>query len=67
MTVGASFLPLCPFSIGIAVLKGGLVFWYFMHLREEGGIVRLAALGAGAWLLILLLLTASDFATCGWL
>ena len=37
-----------------------------MHLREESGLVRLAAVGAGAWLLIMLLLVSSDYLTRFW-
>ena len=66
-TVGASFLltglPGFTVAMAIALAKAALVYWYFMHLREEGGLVRLAALFAAAWLLILLLLTGADYLT----
>ena len=67
MTVGATFLPLGPFmpvaNLGIALVKTVLILWVFMHLSELGGIVRLAALGAFAWLAILFLLIAADYLT----
>lgn len=67
LTVSASFLLSGPASLvtgmTIAFAKAALVFWFFMHLREESGLVRLFALAAGAWVLILALLTASDYAT----
>lgn len=66
MTVGASFLLRGPASLAaglaIALGKAGLIYWFFMHLREESGLVRLAALGAGAWLLIFLALLGTDYA-----
>lgn len=70
LTLTASFLPLGSWnpvvSIGIAILKSALIFWFYMHLKEEGGLVRLVALGAAAWLLILLLLISSDVVTRDW-
>ncbi|MCL4767675.1 MAG: cytochrome C oxidase subunit IV family protein [Hyphomicrobiaceae bacterium] len=66
-TVGASFVLTGPWSIvtslAIALAKAALIFWFFMHLREEAGLVRLVAIGAGAWLLILILLSMTDYAT----
>jgi cytochrome c oxidase subunit 4 len=72
LTLGASFVFTGPLSLvtslGIAFTKAALVFWFFMHLREEGGLVRLAAVGAGVWLLILFILSAADYTTrqTGW-
>jgi cytochrome c oxidase subunit IV len=67
LTVAASYLVTGPLSAAasllIALAKASLVFWFFMHLREERGLVRLFAVGATAWLLILLLLLAADYAT----
>lgn len=67
MTVGAAFLPLGPakpfISIAIAIAKASLIFWFFMHLREDTGLLRLAAVGGALWLLILLLLMSSDLLT----
>jgi cytochrome c oxidase subunit 4 len=65
LTIGATFLPIGPLkpavNLGIAFAKAALIFWFYMHLREESGLVRLAAVGAGAWLLIMLMLMSSDF------
>jgi cytochrome c oxidase subunit 4 len=67
VTVTGSFLlsgfPSVALSFGVAFAKAGLIFWFFMHLREEAGLLRLAAVGAGAWLLILLILSGADYAT----
>ena len=69
VTIGATFLPLGPFmpivNVGVALTKAAIIFWFYMHLRELGGLVRLVALGAVAWLLILFSLTAADYLTRG--
>ncbi|MGF1625667.1 MAG: cytochrome C oxidase subunit IV family protein [Alphaproteobacteria bacterium] len=65
VAVGLSFVPLGALSpalnMGIAVVKAALVAWYFMHLRHESGLIRLAALGAMLWIFLLLLLMATDY------
>ncbi|MFG1410694.1 cytochrome C oxidase subunit IV family protein [Xanthobacter sp. VTT E-85241] len=67
LTVGASLVLTGPESLaaglGIACAKAVLIYWFFMGLRRENGLLRLFAVGAGAWLLILGLLTATDYAT----
>jgi cytochrome c oxidase subunit 4 len=67
LTVLSSFLlsglPSLAVSMLIAFAKAALVFWFFMHLSEEGGLIRLFAFAAGAWLLIMALLTATDYGT----
>lgn len=69
LTVGATFVPMGSLrtvaNISIAFAKAGLVFAFYMHLREEGGLVRLAAVGAVIWLAILLCLMSSDYLTRG--
>lgn len=71
LTVGLSFLPLggfAPFaSTGIAAAKALLVVWFFMHLRQDSGIIRLVALAAVVWVAILLTLPWIDFSSRGWL
>jgi len=66
-TAGASFLPLGPakpfVAYAIAAAKAGLVLWFFMEMRREDGLVRLAAAAGFVWLLFLLVLTASDMLT----
>jgi cytochrome c oxidase subunit 4 len=68
-TIAASFILKGPVglavSLAIALAKASLIYWYFMHLREEGGLQRIAALGAGAWLLILIAFLSVDYATRG--
>ncbi len=69
-TIGASFLPIGPLrpavSYGIATAKAALILWFFMEMRREGGLARLAALAGFAWLAILFTLVASDYLTRGW-
>lgn len=66
-TIAATFLPLGPVkplvNIGIAIAKAGLIFWFFMHLSESGGLVRLFALAVVAWLLLLFGLSLTDWLT----
>ena len=70
LTIGATLLPIGPLkpviNLGIALAKATLIFWFHMHLREETGLVRLAAVGAAAWLGIMLLLMSSDYLTRFW-
>ncbi len=66
-TIGASFLLTGPasaaVSLAIAFAKAALVFWFFMQLRTEKGLVRVFAVGAGVWLLLLFALAGLDYAT----
>jgi cytochrome c oxidase subunit 4 len=50
-------------SFGVATAKVALIFWFFMQLRTEKGLIRVFAVGAIAWLLILLLFATIDYAT----
>jgi cytochrome c oxidase subunit 4 len=67
LTIGASFAPISPVkpvvNMAIAVLKAGLILSVFMHLRHRSGLLRVFALGATAWLAILMILTVADVAT----
>lgn len=67
LTYGLSFLLSGPASLAIgmtiAFTKTALVYWYFVGLRHQPGLVRLAAWAAILWLVILLLLMAPDYAT----
>jgi cytochrome c oxidase subunit 4 len=66
-TIGASYLftgaSSAVVGLGIALAKSTLIFWFFMQLREEKGLVRIFAVGAVVWLTILLLLSAIDYLT----
>jgi len=71
LTVIAAHLPLGAakpwIAYGIAFAKAVLVLWFFMEMRSEGAIARLAMLAAALWLIMMLTLSASDYLTRGWL
>jgi cytochrome c oxidase subunit 4 len=52
-----------PVAMLIAVIKAGLVLIFFMHLGESKGAVRVTALIAASFILILIFFTISDAAT----
>ncbi|MEW9857074.1 cytochrome C oxidase subunit IV family protein [Novosphingobium sp. M1R2S20] len=70
LTLLVAFLPLGSLKpwigYGIASAKAALVLWFFMEMREEGGLVRLATVAAFAWLAIMLTLGAADYLSRGW-
>jgi cytochrome c oxidase subunit 4 len=70
LTVAGSFVFTGPaslgVSLGIALAKSVLVYWFFMNLREEHGLIRVVALGVAAWLFILFLLAGFDYLTRSW-
>ena len=67
LTVAATFAPIGQLkpavNLGVAFAKAGLIFWVFMHLREQPWLARLIAVAALIWLIILLSLTQSDLLT----
>ena len=71
LTIAASFAPLgraLPFvSYAIAIAKAGLVVWFFMEMRDDRGLHRLALATGFLWALFLFTLTAADALTRGWL
>jgi cytochrome c oxidase subunit 4 len=52
-------------SLGIAFTKAGAIYWKYMHVGEQPGLLRVAAFAAGAWLVILFLFTTIDYLTRG--
>jgi cytochrome c oxidase subunit 4 len=70
-TTLVAFVDLGEFSVvaalGIAVCKMLLVALFFMHVRHSTKLTKLVVLGGLLWLVILLMLTLSDFTTRGWL
>jgi cytochrome c oxidase subunit IV len=70
VTTAVAFVDLGPFSVvvalTIAVVKMLLVALFFMHIRHSTHLTRLVVAGGLIWLMILLLLTLSDFMTRGW-
>jgi len=70
-TVLVTFSPLgalrLPASLAIAGVKAALVFWVFMHLREQRALTRVMALAAFGWLIWLIALTSLEASTRGWM
>jgi cytochrome c oxidase subunit 4 len=66
LTVALSFAPMgvwrLPASLAIAAAKAGLVVWFYMELRREGGLTRLAALVGLLFLTLLIGITGVDVA-----
>ena len=54
-------------AIAIAILKATLVVLYFMHVRYSTRLTSLAVVAGVFWLIILFVLTLSDYETRGWL
>ncbi len=69
LTTGIAYIDLGNFNtivaLAIAVCKAALVVLFFMHLRHSEGLVRVVVVGAFFWLLILIVISISDFATRG--
>jgi len=52
-------------SLSIAFAKSGMIYWKYMHVGEQPGLLRIAAIAAAAWLFILFAFTVADFLTRG--
>jgi len=70
-TTLAAFVNLGPLNnviaLGIAVLKATLVVLFFMHVRYSPRLIPLVVTAGLFWLLILIVLTLTDYAARGWL
>ena len=70
-TVAVAFVDLGPFNnvvaLGIAGLKATLVILYFMHVRYATRLTALVITSGLFWLVIMVGLTFTDYATRGWL
>jgi|SRR5215471_3940494 len=69
VTTVVAYVDLGQFSsvvaLVIACTKMLLVALFFMHIRHSTKLTRLVVIGGMLWLMILLLLTLTDFATRG--
>ncbi|MGH9449489.1 MAG: cytochrome C oxidase subunit IV family protein [Terriglobia bacterium] len=67
LTTGVAFIDIgvwnTPVALAIAVIKASLVVLFFMHARHSEKLVRVVIGVAIFWLLILIVVTTSDFAT----
>jgi cytochrome c oxidase subunit 4 len=70
-TVGAAYVDVGSFNIiiamTIAVVKATLVILYFMHVRYSSRLVWVFAGIGFLWLIIMVGLTMSDYATRNWI
>lgn len=70
LTAAATALPSgwwsTPISLLVAFAKAFLIAYYFMNLRGQTALVRTFSLAGLFWLLILIVLTGSDYLTRGW-
>jgi len=66
----AGFMPPSPWKLpiglSIAAAKMLLIFWIFMRLRYQRGLVRVFAFAAFFWLGVIGTLTLADYLTRGW-
>ena len=57
VTVAAVLLPIGPLkpviNLAAALGKAVLIYWVFMHLKEVNGFLRLAAVAAALWIVLL--------------
>src|SRR5437899_2138235 len=71
LTTAVAYVDLGAFStviaLGIACTKMTLVALFFMHVRHSTKLTKLVIVGGLLWLMILLLMTLTDFATRTWL
>jgi cytochrome c oxidase subunit 4 len=70
ITVGVAYLNLGAFSIVVALviatIKSLLVALFFMEVRYSPAITKIVILAGILWLLIMLLLSLTDFASRSW-
>jgi cytochrome c oxidase subunit 4 len=70
-TTFAAFVDLGPLNnviaLGIAALKATLVVLFFMHVKYSSRLIPLVVIAGLFWLLILIVLTLTDYAARGWL
>jgi len=70
-TVAISKIELGEFNfivaMTIAVIKGSLVVWFFMNVRQSSPLTRLFVVAGFFWMAILIVFTLSDYLSRGWL
>ena len=71
LTVGANLVDLGPFNLLIALLvsvcKGLLIILFFMEVRYSHPLVWLFATAGFLWLVLMLIMTLSDYYTRSWI
>ncbi len=70
LTTGVAFIDLGAFNtvaaMAIAFAKMSLVIYFFMHLRQSKGLVRVVLLAGFFWFALLMGLTLNDYHTRSW-
>jgi len=70
LTTGVAFIDLGPYNTVVALAIAGckmlLVVLFFMHILYSKNLTKIVAAAGLLWLMILLTLTMSDFATRKW-
>jgi cytochrome c oxidase subunit 4 len=70
LTTGVAFIDLGPLNTVVALAIAGckmmLVVLFFMHILYSKNLTKIVAAAGLLWLMILLMLTMSDFATRKW-
>lgn len=71
VTTGIAYIDLGPFNIvvalAIAFFKMSLVVWIFMGVRYVPHLTRLFVVAGFFWFAILIVMTAQDYISRGWL
>jgi cytochrome c oxidase subunit 4 len=64
-TVFAAFVNMGHFNVPvaytIAIVKAGLILWYFMHLKQSTRLAHVFAFASFAWLALMLIITMGDY------
>ena len=65
LTLGSAYIPMgvlnVTVNVGVALAKALLVIIFFMHLRHGSALLRVFASVGFLWLLVLLVLSLSDY------
>jgi cytochrome c oxidase subunit 4 len=69
-TAGSTMLPSgwwsTPIGLLVAFAKAFLIAYFFMNLRAQSALVRIFAIAGLFWLLIMMVLTSSDYLSRVW-
>ncbi|HLJ50717.1 MAG TPA: cytochrome C oxidase subunit IV family protein [Bryobacteraceae bacterium] len=70
LTWSVSYIDMGPFNILVALViatfKMSLVIYFFMHVKFDDKLTRLFVVAGFVWLMILIVLTLSDYFTRDW-
>ena len=70
LTWAVSYIDMGPFNILVALIiatcKMSLVIYFFMHVKFDDKLTRLFVVAGFVWLMILIVLTLSDYKTRDW-